>query len=145
MTNLHTLLLRLDRKKIFMSNKGFSAIFLIILLTSTSLLIVIQISVLSLDELEISSLNKQKQSLLWQTNSCLEEVLLNIKADPYYGVGLGDFTLPIEANSCIITITANDTVRTIKAKLTYLQLYQTLQITIDTNNNIITPLTWQEN
>lgn len=93
--------------RLIKNKKGIAALLVVLIITTSALIMAYNASWLGLGEIDLSYTSQKGGSALALAEACTEEALRRIKKDSSFGVGEGDITLPIGANSCIINISQN--------------------------------------
>ena len=99
--------------KILGKNKGAVALVALVLISVISLSFVISAAVKSLDELSMGARASSDSKVFNVIESCLEEVLLQIRRDSSYGVGSGTINFSIGDGSCSVDVSAVSSNRTL--------------------------------
>lgn len=127
--------------------RGVAALLIVLVIAAAVLIMSYNISMLGIGESELGFVSQKGDEALSIAESCSDEVLRRLRINNDYGVGLGDFQLPVGSNYCIINIVKNASQRVIsitgKADNYHRKLVITAEIS-GTNNDIVSLTNYQE-
>ena len=126
--------------KIKNDKRGVAALLTIVIVSAAVLIMAFSASLLGLGELDMGWTSQKGDEALALSDGCLEETLYKLKLSGSYS---GE-TLNIGSNSCIITVVASGSDRTITILGTVGEFNKKLQATATLSGSTVTLNTWQE-
>ncbi|MCA9397364.1 hypothetical protein KC573_00920 [candidate division WWE3 bacterium] len=87
------------------SNKGFVALFVVVIISAGALLMSYNASYLSLGELDLGVTNQKGYETLAIAEGCAEEALGQIRQNSNYGLSSGTIQYTVGSGSCTVTVT----------------------------------------
>ena len=117
--------------------RGFIALIALLVITAAGLTIGLSVSLVGIEELQITLSHSQSARARALASSCIEEGLERLRNDfsNYSG------TLSIDGNSCIINVTVNGSTASLNATGTFETSTQIIKIDVTSN---LTVTSWQE-
>jgi hypothetical protein len=116
---------------------GIAALMVVVLIGSAALVMGLASSARGLNTLELSVLQSRTEQSRLQTESCIEESLLQLYRDTNWGGG----TLSIGEISCTIAISGNSETKTITVSLLG---QKSIVVTVQFENNAWRIVAWNE-
>ncbi|MDA3840402.1 MAG: hypothetical protein PF572_04895 [Patescibacteria group bacterium] len=117
-----------------MNKRGLSTIFLVVIISVTSLLMATTASFLALGDLEMSSDYIGSKESLYLADSCLEDVLGRIQGDN--SLELEDFSLSLNEGLCIINIDNVSGLKILNIKANINNYYREIEVLISYTDEI---------
>jgi len=121
------------------SSRGIAALVTIIVVGAAALLMAMSASILGIGELDMGyTAQKGKETDVF-ADACVEEALHRLRLDSNYMGG----SLSLDANSCIISVTANGNDRTVVATAQSGNYFEKRHAQLSVTNNVITLSSWE--
>lgn len=127
-------------KKAHLNNKGAAALFTVIIVSATVLIMAYSASVLGLGELELGYTSQRGAETFHLADGCMEEAMRRLRLDTNYTTS----TLNLDSGSCIITVSGAGSNRTIVVNSTVENYNKKIQSDVTLNGNVITVDSWEE-
>jgi hypothetical protein len=129
--------------KIITNKKGFSPLFCILIICAAALIIAVNSAVIGQGEMDLCIASSNGKMALDIANSCSNETLQRIKAEPDYTIA--STSLPVGEGSCIISIVElSPNQKKILIQGIYNEYYKHIAIELKIINGNINIYDWNE-
>jgi hypothetical protein len=124
----------------YKNEKGVAALLLVMIISVAALLMAVGAARLGMGELESGDVSQKADETYYIGDSCVAEALERLRVNPNYTGG----TLSLGSGSCILTVVASGSVKTITANATVGQYNKKIQISATLGAAGITINSWSE-
>jgi Tfp pilus assembly protein PilX len=122
------------------NEKGVAALLVVVIICVVALLIAVGASRLGLGEMEAGYVKQKNDQTINSAEGCMEEALERLRRNSAYAGG----SLNISEGSCIITVVANGTARTITTSVTAGEYNKKIQVSATLGGAAIIINSWSE-
>ena len=129
-------------KTIYCSSQGVASLLTVVIVGAATVIMAISASLISLGELDMSTVYNNGEDALILTDVCVEETLRRIRLDIAYSAT--DFLLPIGSKSCIINVTGTGDDRTVVVDGIIDDYQKKVEVDLTLNGNYIIINHWKE-